>query len=109
MSGEHKYSINPSTTFLYYLLYDVEDPDNEGGDNNPDGCNTPSGGNTNQSSGTNTSHQYSLNISSADISKGTVDTSVNKSNSKGSRVNIQATLASGYIFEKWSTPQLLAP
>lgn len=50
----------------------------------------------------NTSRQYSLNISSADTSKGTVDTSVNKSYSEGSRVNISATPVSGYVFEKWS-------
>ena len=49
-----------------------------------------------------TSRQCTLNISSADTSKGTVDTSVNKTYSEGSRVNIKATPASGYVFDKWS-------
>ena len=68
------------------------------------GC-TSTGSGIGTGSGTdsgNTSRQYSLNISSADTSKGTVDTSVNKSYSEGSRVNIQATPASGYVFDKWS-------
>lgn len=85
---------------------DSEVEDNED-DNNPT---DPNGGPSTGSgigtgSGTdsgNTSRQYSLNISSADTRKGTVDTSVNKSYSEGSRVNIQATLASGNVFEKWS-------
>ena len=81
---------------------EVEDPDNEPTDPNG-GPSTGSG--TGTGSGTdsgNTNRQYSLNVSSADTSKGTVDTSVNKSYSEGSRVNIQATPASGYVFEKWS-------
>ena len=78
---------------------EVEDPDNEPTD--PNGGGNGSGTDTN-GSGTNTSRQYSLNVSSADTSKGTVDTSVNKSYSEGSRVNIKATPASGYVFDKWS-------
>lgn len=78
---------------------EVEDPDNEPTDPNGGGNGS---GTDNQGSGTNTSRQYSLNISSADTSKGTVDTSVNKSYSEGSRVNIKATPASGYVFDKWS-------
>lgn len=81
---------------------EVEDPDNEPTDPNG-GPSTGSG--TGTGSGTdsgNTNRQYSLNVSLADTSKGTVDTSVNKSYSEGSRVNIQATPASGYVFEKWS-------
>ena len=76
---------------------DIEDPDDDNGGDNGGG--TPSGGNT---QGGSTTRQYSLNISSADTSKGTVDTSVNKSYSEGSRVNIKATPASGYVFDKWS-------
>lgn len=79
---------------------DVEDPDDDNGGDN--GGSTPSGGGSTSGTGTNTNRQYSLNISSADTSKGTVDTSVNKSYSEGSRVNIQATPASGYVFDKWS-------
>ena len=45
---------------------------------------------------------YSLNISSANTAQGTVNTSVNKSYSEGSRVNIIATPKSGYQFDKWS-------
>ena len=79
-------------------VVDLTKPDDDnGGDNG--GGNTPSGGNT---QGGSTNRQYSLNISSADTSKGTVDTSVNKSYSEGSRVNIKATPASGYAFDKWS-------
>ena len=79
---------------------DVEDSDDDNGGDN--GGSTPSGGGSTSGTGTNTNRQYSLNISSADTSKGTVDTSVNKSYSEGSRVNIQATPASGYVFDKWS-------
>ena len=45
---------------------------------------------------------YSLNISSANTAQGTVNTTVNKSYSEGSRVNIIATPKSGYQFDKWS-------
>ena len=45
---------------------------------------------------------YSLNISSANNAQGTVNTTVNKSYSEGSRVNIIATPKSGYQFDKWS-------
>ena len=75
-----------------------------GNDEDPNGGsgNTPSGGGSTNTGGGNTTRQYTLNISSADTSKGTVDTSVNKSYSEGSRVNIKATPASGYVFDKWS-------
>ena len=79
---------------------DVEDSDDDNGGDN--GGSTPSGGGSTSGTGTNTNRQYSLNISSADTSKGTVDSSVNKSYSEGSRVNISATPVSGYVFEKWS-------
>lgn len=79
---------------------DSEIEDNEDDNNDPNGGGSGSG--TGTGSGTNTNRQYSLNISSADTSKGTVDTSVNKSYSEGSRVNIKATPASGYVFDKWS-------
>lgn len=45
---------------------------------------------------------YSLNISSANTAQGTVNTTVNKTYSEGSRVNIIATPKSGYQFDKWS-------
>lgn len=45
---------------------------------------------------------YSLNISSANTAQGTVNTTVNKSYSEGSRVNIIATPKSGFQFDKWS-------
>lgn len=79
---------------------DIEDPENDGGDDNGGGSGTSG---TNGTNGTGSqSRQYSLNISSADTSKGTVDTSVNKTYSEGSRVNIKATPASGYVFDNWS-------
>ena len=82
---------------------DIEDPDDDNGGDNGGGSGTSgTNGTSGTGSGTNQSRQYSLNISSADTSKGTVDTSVNKSYSEGSRVNIKATPASGYVFDKWS-------
>ena len=77
---------------------EVEDNENENPDNGGDnGGQTPSGGNTQ-----NTSRQYALNISSANSAQGSVNSSVNKSYTEGSTVNIVATPASGYAFDKWS-------
>lgn len=87
-------------------VVDLTKPEGDGGNDNPDGGNgggNPSNGsNPSNPSGGNTSRQYTLNVSSADTSKGTVDTSVNKSYSEGSRVNVTATPTSGYQFDKWS-------
>lgn len=74
---------------------EVEDPDND----NPDGGGD-NGGST-SGSGSQT-RQYALNISSANTAQGTVNDSVNKSYTEGSRVTITATPKSGYQFEKWS-------
>ena len=77
---------------------EVEDPENE----NPDGGNG-GGTNTNQNqTPSNQSRQYALNISSANSAQGSVNSSVNKSYTEGSTVNIVATPASGYAFDKWS-------
>lgn len=71
---------------------DVEDPDNEPTD--------PNGGNTNQGSGTNTNRQYTISVTSANTSQGTV--TGGGTYSEGSRVNITATAKSGYAFDKWN-------
>lgn len=77
---------------------DVEDNENE---DNPDGGGD--GGNTNQNqTPSNQSRQYALNISSANSAQGSVNSSVNKSYTEGSTVNIVATPASGFAFDKWS-------
>ena len=78
---------------------DIEDPEND----NPDGggqtpAPTPEGNGGQQ----NQSRQYALNISSANSAQGSVNSSVNKSYTEGSTVNIVATPASGYAFDKWS-------
>lgn len=74
----------------------------DGGDDGDNGGgNTPSGGSTN-TGGSSTTRQYALNISSADTSMGTVNDSINKTYSEGSRVTITATPKAGYQFEKWS-------
>lgn len=54
------------------------------------------------SSGGQSVTKYTLNISSADEGKGTVNSDVNKQYDAGSTVNISATAKSGYTFEKWS-------
>ena len=81
---------------------DIEDPENDpstGSGQAPDGGNTPSGGGT-QSGGTNTNRQYTLSVSSANTTQGTV--TGGGTYSEGSRVNITATPKSGYQFDKWS-------
>lgn len=78
---------------------EVEDNENE----NEGGSQTPSGDQTqNQTPSGNQSRQYALNISSANSAQGSVNSSVNKSYTEGSTVNIVATPASGFAFDKWS-------
>ena len=69
---------------------DIEDPENDGND--------PNGGG--QQSGGNTTRQYTLSVSSANTTQGTV--TGGGTYSEGSRVNITATPKSGYQFDKWS-------
>lgn len=79
---------------------DIEDPENDPNDPNGGGSETSG---TNGTSGTGLqSRQYALNISSANTAQGTVNDSVNKSYTEGSRVTITATPKSGYQFNKWS-------
>lgn len=83
---------------------DIEDPENEGGDDNTPsgGGSTPSGDNSTPSGGDTTPKTYTLNISSANTTQGTVNTSVNKAYNAGAVVNITATPKAGYAFDKWS-------
>ena len=46
--------------------------------------------------------QYTLSVSSANSTQGTVNESVNKAYDKGTQVVITATPASGYTFSRWS-------
>lgn len=75
---------------------DVEDPDNEPTD--PNGGN--GSGTDNQGSGTNTSRQYTISVTSANTSQGTL--TGGGTYSEGSRVNITATAKAGYVFDKWN-------
>ena len=72
---------------------DVEDPEDDG--NDPNG-----GGNGGNTSGGSTTRQYTISVTSADTSKGTV--SGGGTYSEGSRVNVTATPKSGFQFDKWS-------
>ena len=80
---------------------DAEVEDNENDDNNDPNGGGSGSGNQNQTP-SNQSRQYALNISSANSAQGSVNSSVNKSYTEGSTVNIVATPASGYAFDKWS-------
>ena len=67
------------------------------------GGNTPNGGGSNggqQSGGQNTTRQYTLSVTSANTTQGTV--TGGGTYSEGSRVNVTATPKSGYQFDKWS-------
>lgn len=78
---------------------DVEDPDNEPTDPNGSGGSGTSGTNGTDS-GTNQSRQYTISVSSANTSQGTV--TGGGTYSEGSRVNVTATPKSGFQFDKWS-------
>lgn len=85
------------------ITVDSEGNETTGGGSTPSGGNsTPSGGNSNPSSGDTTPQTYTLNISSANTTQGTVNTSANKAYNAGTVVNITATPKSGYTFDKWS-------
>ena len=68
---------------------DIEDPE----DDNP-------GGNGGSTSGGPTTRQYTLSVTSANTTQGTV--TGGGTYSEGSRVNVTATPKSGYQFDKWS-------
>lgn len=80
---------------------DAEVEDNED-NNDPNGGGDGGNTNQNQTPSGNQSRQYALNISSANSAQGSVNSSVNKSYTEGSTVNIVATPASGFAFDKWS-------
>ena len=77
----------------------------DGGDT-PDGGGSiptnPSGGNTGggTTGGGSSTRQYTISVTSANSAQGSV--SGGGTYSEGSRVNISATPASGYAFDKWS-------
>ncbi|MGM9673983.1 MAG: DNA-binding protein [Bacteroidaceae bacterium] len=48
------------------------------------------------------SRQYTLSVSTADSSQGSVDSSVNGTYDEGARITVTATPAEGYDFDKWS-------
>ncbi len=48
------------------------------------------------------SRQYTLSVSTADSSQGSVDSSVNGTYDEGTRITVTATPAEGYDFDKWS-------
>ena len=64
----------------------------------PDGGGNGGGGGT--GSGTNTTRQYTINVSSANTTQGTV--TGGGTFSEGSRITVTATPKSGYAFDKWS-------
>lgn len=76
---------------------DIEDPEDDGNDPNG-GCN--GGGNTQTGGNQSQNRQYTISVTSADTAQGTV--TGGGTYSEGSRVNIKATPASGYVFDKWS-------
>ena len=76
---------------------------NDDDNDNPGGGNTPSGGGSNDndnSSGGNTTRQFTLTVTSADTSMGTV--SGGGTYAEGAHANVSATPKLGYAFDKWS-------
>lgn len=82
---------------------DSEVEDNEDDNNPTDPNGGGSGTGTGSGSGTdsgNTNRQYTISVTSANSAQGSV--SGGGTYSEGSRVNISATPASGYAFDKWN-------
>lgn len=78
---------------LRLRILTTEPTDPNGGGNG--GCTQGSG-----TDSCSTSRQYTISVTSANSAQGTV--SGGGTYSEGSRVNISATPASGYVFDKWS-------
>lgn len=76
---------------------EVESPDNEPTDPNGNGGGQQSGDNSGQRT---LNPQYTISVTSADTAQGTA--SGGGIYSEGSRVNVTATLKSGFQFDKWS-------
>ena len=71
----------------------------DGGDGGDNGGGNPSNPSNGSDSG-NTNRQYTISVTSADTTKGTV--TGGGTYSEGSRVNVTATPKSGFQFDKWS-------